>query len=334
MIDLDKKPTSETLPIILNDPEPAPGSIVHYFALTLSLPERTARALSALVGGGTLLLTQTLVPRAIKNSSSYHFTLGMFQTFLIQNVAGMARVRTQSELRDKFVHRKLVGSSLEAAGLLTMHFSPVWVFAIASDAAKGGQVFLQRLVHHLKENEVIDKESDPKSLEQILLSIQEMSRQGATAIDTPPLSVQEIQELANELRDSAANLTTNSTNLLPRFENLWNQITLVASKENMSLPQIMGMLSIQAASVSGASVGTAGAIGKTGLGILDEVILTEYRETLQGISEEGASNYLTNHMQPFLQNARSHFDFKQETMTQRWFHNTVTKFRAKLFPEK
>ncbi|MCG8414327.1 MAG: hypothetical protein MI746_08925 [Pseudomonadales bacterium] len=331
---MEKQPPPENLPVSTNDSESTPGALAHYFALTLSLPERTARALSALVGGGTLLLTQTLVPGAIKNSSSYHFTLGMFQTFLVQNVAGMARVRTQSELRDKFVHRKLVGSSLEAAGLLTMHFSPVWVFAIASDAAKGGQVFLQRLVHHLKENGVIDSESNPESLEQILQSIQDMSRQGATAIDTPPLSVQEIQDLANELRGSAASLTTNSSNLLPRFENLWNQITLVANKENMNLPQIMGMLSIQAASVSGASVGAAGAIGKTGIGILDEVILMEYRETLQGISEEGASNYLANHMQPFLENARSHFDFKQETITQRWFHNAMAKFRAKLFPEK
>lgn len=331
---MEEDPTPENLPIPTSVEDPSTASkLAHYFSLTLSLPERTARALSALVGGGTLLLTHTFVPGAIKSSSSYHFTMGMFQTFLIQNVAGMARVRTQSELRDKFVHRKLVGSSLEAAGLLTMHFSPVWVFAIASDAAKGGQVFLQRLVHHLKESNVIDPESNPESLEQILQSIHDMSHQGATAIDTPPLSVQEIQELANDLRKSAGNLTTNSTNLLPRFENLWNQITLVANKEDMSLPQILGMLSVQAASVPGTSLNAAGAVGKTGIGILDEVILTEYRQTLQGISEEGAGNYLTNHMQPFLENAKSHFDFKQETVTQRWFKNTIGKFKAKLFPE-
>ena len=322
------------LPVTTDSSIVPSSKLAHYFSLTLSIPERTARALSALVGGGTLLLTQTLIPGAVKNSSSYHFTLGMFQSFLIQNVAGMAKVETDSELKDKFVHRKLVGSSLEAAGLLTMHFSPVWVFAIASDAAKGGQVFLQRLVHHLKENGVIEADSNPDSLEQILQSIHEVSRQGATAIDTPPLSVQEIQTLANELRQSAAGLSENSSNLLPKFESLWNQVTLVARKENLSVAEILGMLSIRAASLSGAGIGTAGAVGKTSYSIVDEVILTEYRQTLQGISEEGAGNYLSNHMQPFLQNARSHFDFKNETATQRWFRTSLANFKAKLLSKK
>ncbi len=309
------------------------NKLVHYFSLSLSLPERTARALSALVGGGMLLLTHTFIPGAIKNSSSYHFTAGMFQSFLIQNMAGMARVKTQTELKDKFVHRKLVGSSLEAAGLLTMHFSPVWVFAIASDAARGGQVFLHRLVDQLKESKVISPDSDPESLEQVLQSIHEMSHKGAAAIDTPPLSIEEIQQLANDLRKSAGDLTTNSTNLLPRFENLWNQITLVAKQEDMSLAQILGMLSVQAASIPSTGLNAASAVGKTGIGILDEVILREYRETLQGISDEGAGNYLTNHMQPFLDTARSHFDFNNETSTQNWFHQTLNKFKARLFPE-
>ena len=329
----NNKPTTNFPAVTEAEVEPS-SKLAHYFSLTLSIPERTARALSAVVGGGTLLLSQTLIPGAVKNSSSYHFTLGMFQSFLIQNVAGMASVQTRTELKDKFVHRKLVGSSLEAAGLLTMHFSPVWVFAIASDAAKGGQVFVQRLVHHLKENGVIDPESNPQSIEQVLQSIHEVSRQGATAIDTPPLSVQEIQDMANELRLSAAGLAENSNTLLPKFENLWNQITLVAKKENLSVAQILGMLSVQAASISGAGLGTAGAVGKTGYSLVDEVILTEYRQTLQGISEEGAGNYLSNHMQPFLQNARSHFDFKKETTTQRWLRVTAANFKAKLFPKK
>ena len=110
----------------------------HFLALSFSLPERAARALSALVGGSTLLLTNTLIPAAVKSSSSYHFTVGMFQTFLVRNVAG---VETDAELQDRFVHRKLVGTSIEAAGLLTMRLSPVWVFAIASDAARGGAGF-------------------------------------------------------------------------------------------------------------------------------------------------------------------------------------------------
>lgn len=301
-----------------------------YFSLTLSLPERTARALSAVVGGGTLLLTRTLVPGAIKNSTSYMFTLGMFESFLVRNLAGMSEIRADTELKDSFVQRKLLGSSLEAAGLLTMQLSPVWVFAIASDAAKGGQIFLRRLVLHLKENQVIAQDSHPETLEQILQSIHDMSRQGATAIDTPPMSVDEINTLADELRRSTGNLADNYSKLLPRFEALWNQISVVAKKENVSVPVILGMLSVHAASIPELGLGAAGAVGKTGFSILDEVILTDYKNTLNGIAKTGTREYMRAHMAPFMLQARTHLDLNQETMTEKWFSRAVSKLKEKL----
>ena len=297
----------------------------HYLALSFSVPERVARALASIVGGGTLLLTKTLFPRAIKNSSSYRFTFGMFQSFLIRNVAQIDHLAMETKLPQHFLNRKLLGTSLEAAGLLTMHLSPVWVFAIASDAAKGGQVFLNRLVHHLKENEVIAQESNPESLEQVLLSIHEVGRHGATAIDTPPLSMPEVEELAAQLRESTASLRQNSASLMPNFESIWNQICLVARKENLSTAQVMGMLSLRAAAITQTGVGTADAIGRTGYYFLDEVILNDYRDTLNGISETGSLQYMEQSMRPFIQNAQSHFDFKKETRSQLWFRDGLEK---------
>lgn len=335
LTDPNKSPeSSQLVPLPKGNNETYLEKLNHYLILTMSLPERTARALGALVGGSTLLLTRTLLPNAIKNTSSYGFTVGMFQAFLIKNVAGIDHAESNIELQENFVQRKLLGSSLEAAGLLTMHLSPVWVFAIASDAAKGGQVFLQRLVHHLKENEVISQDSNPESLEQILQSIHDMGRRGATAIDTPPLSRTEIAELADELRQSTSNLAQNSAAMIPRFESLWNQINRVARKENLSPEQVLGMLSIHAANLSTAGIGTAGAVGKTGYQVLDDVILTDYKTTLGEISEAGAMDYMKQHMQPFLENAQSHFDFQQETATQRWFKSAIAKFIAKLRPDK
>ncbi|MDD9888984.1 MAG: hypothetical protein OXU66_07170 [Gammaproteobacteria bacterium] len=318
------------LPVSVENSESYLATLNHYLSLSLSIPERSARALSALVGGSTLLLSKTLIPSAIKSTASYKFTLGMFQTFLIRNLAGVNNVSHEMELKDNFIHRKMLGTSLEAAGLLTMHLSPVWVFAIASDAAKGGQVFLQRLVHYLKENEVISKDSNPASLEQILQSIEEMGRQGATAIDTPPLSKVEIVELADELRASTSNLAGNSANLIPRFESIWDQISQVAKKENLSMEQVLGMLSVHAGSIAETGIGTAGAVGKTGYTILDEVLLNDYKNTLADITEDGALAYMKNNMQPYVENAQSHFDFKQETWTQRWFKTAIRKFSEKL----
>ncbi len=302
----------------------------HYLALTLSIPERSARAMSAIIGGSTLLLSKTLIPNSIKNSNSYHFTLGMFQSFLIRNVAGMDNVVATGALGDRFVHPKLLGTSLEAAGLLTMHLSPVWVFAIASDAAKGGQVFLQRLVGFLKENGVIAQHSSPNSLEQILQSIALMGQQGASAIDMPPLSMAEIKVLANDLRQSTAALARDSNNLLPDFETIWNQISQIARKEHLSVEQVMAMLSISAASVSKTGLGTADAVGKTGAVILDEMILNDYKETLDAINAVGALPYMQTHMRPFVENAQSHFDFSRETGSQKCFKRLFMKLTGKL----
>lgn len=306
----------------------------HYLALSFSLPERAARALGSLVGGSTLLLTKTLLPQAIKNSNSYRFTFGMFQAFLIKNVAQLDKMAVDTPLPEHFLNRKLLGTSLEAAGLLTMHLSPVWVFAIASDAAKGGQVFLNRLVLQLKESGVIAQESNPQSLEQVLLSIHEMGRQGATAIDTPPLSLPELEELAAQLRASTSLLRENSASLMPRFESLWNQISLVARKENLSREQVLGMLSLSAASIAQRGVGTAGAVGRTGFYFLDEVILNDYRDTLVGISETGSLGYMQQNMLPFVQNAQSHFDFTIETRSQAWFRKSLEKVLVQISRKK
>jgi hypothetical protein len=118
---LPEDPDSK-LPISLDDAEDYLDRLNHYLALSLSLPERAAKALGSLVGGSTLLLTKTLTPTAIKNSNSYHFTLGMFQTFLINNVAQIDDIETGIDLKEHFLNRKLLGTSLEAAGLLTMPF--------------------------------------------------------------------------------------------------------------------------------------------------------------------------------------------------------------------
>ena len=59
----EKDPSLENLPVKCEEAESSTTSkLAHYFSLTLSLPERTARALSALVGGGTLLLNTHVRP--------------------------------------------------------------------------------------------------------------------------------------------------------------------------------------------------------------------------------------------------------------------------------
>lgn len=290
-----------------------------FLELTLSLPERSARALGALVGGTTLVLGNTVMPGSVRGSTSYRFTVGMLQTFLLRNVAGMDDLTTQAP-EVAFLQRKMLGASLEAAGLLTMHFSPVWVFALASDTARGGQVFFSRLIHFLKAHQVIPTDHDPRSIEQLLEAIQDMAERGAAAFDMPPLSRGDLQQLLAELRHLSSVLANRSAALLPSFESLWNQILEVANAEKMSVEEVMGILAINA----GKGRQTAEALGKTSAALLDELLLEEYRSTLEDIRRTGAINYLRWNMEPFFTNALSHFDFRRPSRTEHWYRRLLS----------
>jgi hypothetical protein len=57
----------------------------------------------------------------------------------------------------------------------------------------------------------------------------------------------DVEEFAAQLRETTASLRKNSPNLLPRFEAIWNQISQVDSQENLSIDQVLGILSVRAA---------------------------------------------------------------------------------------
>jgi hypothetical protein len=272
------------------------SSALEYLSYGLSLPERSLRSLAALVGGTTALLTNSLLPESLRGTTTYRVTVGLFQKFLLERMAGIKKEAENEgeKLKDKFVQRKLLGNALEAAGLLTMRFSPLWVLAIAGDAAGGSKVFLNRLVSHLKANNVIAENAEPKELVDVLEAVQSASDKSATALDMPPLSREELSHLAEEMKESYS-----------------------SQREKVSLETLMGMMVFEAASFVEKSVGTVAAVGKTGVELFDETIVQSYKKTLERISVEGMDNYLANHFHPFLEAAKGHFSLEKKTWLER-----------------
>ncbi|MGD2050335.1 MAG: hypothetical protein PVH03_12600, partial [Chloroflexota bacterium] len=196
----------------------------------LSLPERALRSAAALVGGTSLLLTETLLPDVLRETTTYRITIGDLQKFLITRLAQVppAEQALQERMSDLYLRKKVVGGTMEAIGLLTMRFSPVWVFAIAGDAAGGSKVFLQRLVDNLKENAIIDQESNPGNLVELLDAVQTASYGSAKAIDTPPLSQEELAAVADDLTSSYGKMFSSSQTYLLKFESIWERMERVA----------------------------------------------------------------------------------------------------------
>lgn len=296
------------------------GALVY----ALSLPERSLRSLAALVGGGTSLLTSTLLPDSLRGTTSYRVTVGLFQEFLLERVAEVKREaeRQHLPLKDKFVQRKILGNVLEAAGLLTMRLSPLWVLAIAADAAAGSKTFLNRLVERLKANGVLAEDATPSELVDVLEAIQDASSKSAAVIDLPPLTRAELEQLAAEMQASYTRILGSGSQLLPEISGLWQSITEVAQQENVSLERLLGIMTVDAAQVVKKGVGTAAAVGQTGALLFDERILQSYKRTLGRISHEGLERYMSTEMHPFLQLAKAHFKVARRTRLERWLLGT------------
>ncbi len=285
----------------------------------VSLPERTVRSLAAMAGGTTSLLTETLFPEVLRGTTLYRIFIGDTQRFMIEKVAQIQKAQAddaQPPADPQYVQKKIVGSALETAGLFAMHFSPLWVFAIAGDAAAGSNAFLKRLSEQLKANGVIGPDVEIAGLPDLLTAIQDASQSSVTAIDTPPLSREEIGRLADNLTATYGQMFARATNLLPRLETIWAQMELVANREHISLETLGGILTIDVAGWARKTVGTAFALGQTGTDLVGEQILDSYGRTLAAISREGVAAYLNDRMKPFLAAARDHFDPTRKSWTE------------------
>lgn len=276
----------------------------------VSLPERTIRSLAALAGGTSSLLAETLFPESLRRTVTYNITIGMMQRFVIEQVAGMETEPTegQIELTDDYVQRKMAGTALEAAGLLAMGFSPLWVLAIAGDAAGGSKQFLNRLVRHLKQNQVVAEDADPTELVELLEAVQDASGKSATSIDMPPLSREDLTQLADEIKDSYVNVFDEAVDLIPRLDVIWNNMEQLARRENISIERLSGMMTVDAMSWGKKGTGIVLSAARTGAELFDERILDSYRKTLAEASAQGVDKFMSEHMRPFLLSAKSHFD--------------------------
>ncbi|HOB76091.1 MAG TPA: hypothetical protein PKG54_16370 [Phycisphaerae bacterium] len=291
----------------------------------LSLPERTLRSLAAVTGGTTSLLTETLFPEMLRDTTLYKIFLGDAQRFLVEKIAqvqrqgGEAAPAAEGDAgQEDYVQRKVAGTALEAAGLLAMHLSPLWVFAIAADAAAGSNEFLQRLVVQLKRNNVLPPDAEIAGLHELLAAIQEASRRSAAAVDTPPLSREEVSQLADEMTEKYGRMFASVSNLLPRFETVWKRMESLAGRENISLERLGGILTMDVAEWSKKGFGAMLAVGQTGADLFGERVLASYERTLDAVAQDGVAGYLSRHMKPFLQAAMDAFSPARQTWIESW----------------
>jgi hypothetical protein len=270
----------------------------------LSLPERTARAAAALIGGAVYETSTVAVPKALRESKLYQATIDRLLRITIEwfgDVRGIYRRETIPA--GELAARKFAGNIVEFASIFAIGWSPLWLLAAASDIMGGSKAYLKALVAELQKTGHLPAHTDVASFEDLIGRLEVGSGVLADAIDIPPTSL-------DEARASFATLREQATDLPPPDElaTIFRELQATAEREGRSLTDISAALALAAA--------------RAGVEIGNVHIFDFYRVALGAIREEGLLRFLRRVATPYLSRAGRHFDPRAGTYTDRflvWF---------------
>ncbi|MCA9319937.1 MAG: hypothetical protein KDB53_04340 [Planctomycetes bacterium] len=290
-----------------------------YLLYTLSIPERALRGTVGLAAGAAKEISESLVPRAFKDSKTYEIVIRNSLGFLTEGVAGIQR-SGQSEVEaapaDGYVARKAVGNFLDLASLSTLHLSPVWLLAVVSDLAYGTRTYVKELATELAAKGLIDEQSTINSVHDVLEAVRDGSGRAASLFDTPPLTAADLKKTVDETRLALGSASLRS--LLPAHEiqKFWNEMRAAATQEDASILEISGAMTLRTLDRVGAMTeGTFHGIRVAG-GIVNRVFIDHYWESLVRIHDHGLFTTLRECYAPYVEGVFKNFSASTDTVTQ------------------
>jgi len=284
----------------------------------VSLPERFIRSSVSLVTSFTTLVSTLLFPKFLKDSATYRVTYGMLQQFLVEKVAGVQQENKEFQLKKNYVARKTAGTVIEGIGMLSVRFSPIWMLAIISDISGGSKEYLERVLKELKKNHLIDENTSYSTVFELLDGIQSTTKVGVDAIDMPPVSKEDFIEFKEKIQQQYHQNSALTKSLFTELENIYTMMNQVSKDKKLSLAELNGAMTLnlmKAGAKKGVDISVA--TTKTSLAMLNELILDNYKDTLQDLSKHGKRSYLINHMTPFMKQVKNYYKEETPTITQK-----------------
>ena len=298
--------------------QPTSRSVQDYLLYSLSLPERAIRGTAGIAGGVIRESADLLVPQAFRSSKSYEIVVQQGLEFMINDMAGVESSENPAAAPqvEDYVAKKTVGSFVDLASLATLHLSPVLLLAVVSDVAYGSQTYLRELADELKREGVIDESSTIDHATDLLDAIAESSGSVATALDTPPLSIEGIRQAIQETTESVSKI--DPTKILPAKEvdRLWREMQQVASTEEVSLLDVSGTITLHALNRAGkVAQGALSTVTIAG-SLFDRLVVDHYRTALGDLHTKGYYATLGEVSQPYIAAVWQNFSTDRTTITE------------------
>ncbi|MGI9254830.1 MAG: hypothetical protein ACR2J8_13885 [Thermomicrobiales bacterium] len=265
----------------------------------VSLPERSARATAALLGGAVKETGDALLPDAVRDSRLYQTSIGRLLRIVVEGVGGVSGVYPPDAVGvGELMKRKAAGNAIELASIVATGLSPLWVLAAVADLTGGSKAYLRELVEQLRADRLLPADADAANYEELLNRLEASSGMLADAVDVPPLSVAEARQAFGALRAQGRNLP--GPDELAAF---WTDLRETAQREGVSTMELSAALGAAAA--------------RAGKEITSEHLADFYRGQLDDIRDAGLRRWLLAAALPYTAGAVAQFDPDRESYTER-----------------
>ncbi|QDV45380.1 hypothetical protein Enr13x_52570 [Stieleria neptunia] len=283
----------------------------------LSLPERTARSASAVVGGLVNETAGWLIPAAFRSSKTYSAFVQQALDMMIHDVGGVENPHAvAADAEEAQLAQKAVGGLLDLAGAATLHLSPITVLAVFNDVAYGSSHYLKRLSDELKREGIIDETSSIDHVSDLVDALEKTGARASGAANAPPMSVEAMTETISQITAEIQNVDPRK--LIPQSEikRLWNEMEAAAGQAHVGIWDVSTTMTMFA--IDRLSLSTRGALSTVRVAgsLLDEHFFAHYGDALTAISETGFYETLSASSEPYLEAAWHNFDSSRETWTE------------------
>jgi hypothetical protein len=288
----------------------------------LSLPERLVRSVLGLGAGLAREAGEVVLPDRVRNTQLYRTLVDTTLRVLIEQVGGVEGVYpVDGTLPDDVMVRRTAGNAIEALGIVAFHASPVWVLAALADVCGAGRQLIPEIAGALKEQKLLEPDTEFTSVDQLLDGLEKTSGQLASTINTPPLDVPALRREWDAIRAAARGLQPNRLPSLDTLTSLWGQLREESARQERSVFETSSMLAMSAlrSVPDGArwmsSTARVGAM-KTGQ-VIATGLLDHYRTTLGEIRDVGYATFAKRQLAPYVRAAIGQFSPRRQTLTER-----------------
>jgi hypothetical protein len=283
----------------------------------LSLPERTIRASTAMVGGILRETAAWAVPSSFQDSRSYQMFVRQALDFATRDIGGVessdATANSQPGQAEVDLARKAASTFVDLAGIATLHVSPLTVLALVSDLAYGSQTFLRELAEELKQQGIIESQSTIDSTSDLLAALSQASGKTAEAFDQPPLDLEALRETIQQTATAVREIDPKL--LIPQEEigRVWRDMREIATRQNVNLFQVASATTLY--TLQGLGLGVQGAMTtvRVTADMLNRHVLDHYAAALSEITEKGLYSVVAEASRPYV--AAVWYNFQQERPT-------------------